>query len=104
MNKSKIIVWDLFGGGQNSVYESLKDNPLFDVWTFDITEPTREQHIKQDLTVNNIIEVLAAYPKPDIIVASPLCQSFSSILSMKGGGTCFWKKENVNLFKNMLVE
>ena len=104
MNKSKIIVWDLFGGGQNSVYESLKDNPLFDVWTFDITEPTREQHIKQDLTVNNIIEVLGHYPKPDIIVASPLCQSFSSILQMKGGGTCFWKKENGLLVERSIEE
>ena len=104
MNKSKIIVWDLFGGGQNSVYESLKDNPLFDVWTFDITEPTREQHIKQDLTVNNIIEVLENYPRPDIMVASPLCQSFSSILQMKGGGTCFWKKENGLLVERSIEE
>lgn len=101
---NKIIVWDLFGGGQNSVFQSLKDDPIFDVWTFDITEQTREQHIKQDLTVNNIIEVLAKYPKPDIIVASPLCQSFSCVLQMKGGGTCFWKKENGLLVERSVQE
>lgn len=100
----KIVVWDLFGGGQNSVYQSLRENSLFDVWTFDITEPTREQHIKQDLTVDNIIEVLAQYPKPDIIVASPLCQSFSQVLQMKGGGTCFWKKENDKLVERPVAE
>ena len=100
----KIVVWDLFGGGQNSVYETLRENSLFDVWTFDITQPTREQHIKQDLTVNNIIEVLEHYPRPDIIVASPLCQSFSQVLQMKGGGTCFWKKENGVLVERPLAE
>ena len=103
MNK-QIVVWDLFGGGQNSVYQSLRENSLFDVWTFDITEPTREQHIKQDLTVNNIIEVLENYPKPDIIVASPLCQSFSQVLQLKGGGTCFWKKENGLLVERPTAE
>lgn len=100
----KIVVWDLFGGGQNSVYQTLRENSLFDVWTFDITEPTREQHIKQDLTVDNIIEVLAQYPKADIIVASPLCQSFSQVLQMKGGGTCFWKKENGVLIERPIKE
>lgn len=103
MNK-QIVVWDLFGGGQNSVYQTLRENSLFDVWTFDITEPTREQHIKQDLTVDNIIEVLAKYPRPQIIVASPLCQSFSQVLQMKGGGTCFWKKENDRLVERPVAE
>ena len=101
---NKIVVWDLFGGGQNSVYQTLRENSLFDVWTFDITEPTREQHIKQDLTVDNILEVLAQYPRPDIIVASPLCQSFSCVLQMKGGGTCFWKKENGLLVERSIQE
>jgi alanine dehydrogenase len=27
--------------------------------------------------------------KPDIIISSTLCQSFSNVLSMVGGGTCF---------------
>lgn len=100
----KIVVWDLFGGGQNSVYQTLRQNSLFDVWTFDITEPTRKQHIKQDLTVDNIIEVLAQYPRPQIIVASPLCQSFSQVLQLKGGGTCFWKKENDRLVERPVAE
>lgn len=86
-----IIVWDLFGGGQNSVYEALKDNPLYDVYTFDITEPTRQKQYVLDLSNDNVLDELAKYPSPDIIVASPLCQSFSQILTMKGGGTCFWK-------------
>jgi site-specific DNA-cytosine methylase len=37
---------------------------------------------------NDLIREFDKYPTPDIIVASPLCQSFSLMLSMKGGGTC----------------
>lgn len=84
------VVWDLFGGGQNSVYNALKDNPNYDVYTFDITKPTRAHHYQVDLSQDNIVEIFKKYPKPDIIVASPLCQSFTNVLSMKGGGTCGW--------------
>ncbi|WP_036437903.1 hypothetical protein [Mycoplasmopsis gallinarum] len=93
----KIVVWDLFGGGQNSVYGSLKESnwlSKYDIYTFDVTEPTRKKHIKMDLAQDNIIELFKDFPKPDIIVASPLCQSFSCVLNMKGGGTCFWAYED----------
>jgi hypothetical protein len=82
----------LFGGGQNSVYNSLQKNDLlkyFDILTFDVTEPSRKKHFYIDLAQENIVEKMSKFPNPDIIVASPLCQSFSCILNMKGGGTCF---------------
>ena len=91
---NKLICWDLFGGGGNSVYKALKNNKQIEVWTFDITKPTRKNHLELDLSQKNIIDFFKKYPKPDIIVASPLCQSFSSVLSMKGGGTPFWKLNN----------
>lgn len=94
---NKLIIWDLFGGGQNSVYNSLKEFNLLDkyeVYTFDITEPTHKNQFHIDLSQDNIINIFQHYPKPDIIVASPLCQSFSNVLNMKGGGTCFWKLNN----------
>ncbi|WP_180338343.1 C5 methylase (MAV1virus-like) protein [Mycoplasmopsis pullorum] len=110
----KIVIWDLFGGGQNSVYNSLKEYNLidfFDVYTFDVTEPTREKHYKLDLSQDNIVEIFKQYPKPDIILASPLCQSFSCVLNMKGGGTCFWayadetktklKERSIEEFENL---
>lgn len=100
----KKIIWDLFGGGQNSVFNALKEFDLlnqFEVYTFDITERTREHHYKLDLSQDNIIKIFKEFPKPDIIVASPLCQSFSCVLNMKGGGTCFWK---LNKSKTKLVQ
>lgn len=79
----KIVVWDLCGGSQNSVYQALCDNSNFEVYTFDITEPTRDNHIKLDLTscFDNIQNVLDTFPIPDIIVASPMCNSFSFIMN-----------------------
>lgn len=90
----KLIVWDLFGGGVNSVYKAIGDNPNFEIYTFDLF-PERFHNKQYVVDLSEDFEWLkryfSAFPKPDIIVASPLCQSFSSILSLKGGGTCFWK-------------
>lgn len=100
----KKVVWDLFGGGQNSVYFSLKEHNLldkYDIYTFDITDPIHDKQFYLDLSQNNIIDLFKKFPSPDIIVASPLCQSFSTVLNMKGGGTCFWK---LNSQKNKLIE
>ena len=97
---NKFIIWDLFGGGQNSIYHTVKEfNLPFEVFTFDITEPHHQKQFKMDLSQDNIIECFKKFPTPDIICASPLCQSFSNAISFPGGGTCFWKKEN-----NKLVE
>lgn len=100
----KIVVWDLFGGGQNSVYRTLNENNLldvYDVYTFDVTESLHKNQFHLDLSQDNIIEIFKSFPKPDIIVSSPLCQSFSCVLNMKGGGTCFWK---LNSSKTKLIE
>ncbi|MEG1146751.1 MAG: hypothetical protein RSE21_04900 [Bacilli bacterium] len=70
----------------------MKESKLLDkfiVYTFDITESTRTHHYKIDLSQDNIVEIFKKFPKPDIIISSTLCQSFSCVLNMKGGGTCF---------------
>lgn len=102
--KQKLIVWDLFGGGQNSVYNTLKDNPNYEIYTFDVVKPQRDKQFIIDLTLpfEDLINYFNLFPKPDIIVSSPLCQSFSIVLQFKGGGTCFWKYEDVS--KTKLIE
>jgi hypothetical protein len=114
MNKKmkKLIVWDLFGGGCNSVAKAI-DNGMYEIYTFDVV-PKKSNDYKSpnyhyyelDLAcgmkkldgsihkVNgfeNIVELFKSLniPKPDIIVSSTLCQSFSNVLSLVGGGTCF---------------
>lgn len=93
----KLVVWDLFGGGQHSVRNALKDESIFDIYTFDITQPLDDHCISVNLgNVNKVLSVIKErnIPNPDIIVASPLCQSFSAILSMKNGGTAGWDIKN----------
>ena len=89
---NKLILWDLFGGGQNSIYNTVKEYNLpIEVYTFDITEPQHEKQFILDLSSKDVIEKLKQYPRPDIISASPLCQSFSIVTVIKGGGTIGWK-------------
>lgn len=102
----KMVIWDLFGGGQNSVYKTLKEFDLlneYEIYTFDITPPQHDNQYCLDLSqdINVVIKELEKFPRPHIITSSPLCQSFSTVVSMKGGGTCFWK---YNEDKTLLIE
>ncbi|UWV85530.1 hypothetical protein NW066_02450 [Mycoplasmopsis felis] len=67
----KIIVWDLFGGGQNSVFNSINNDPKlkekFEVYIRDITEPTREFHYKLDLASDNIVELFKNIPNQTLL-------------------------------------
>lgn len=113
MVKDKIIIWDLFGGGCNSVSRAIKHFKLgnnYFVYTFDVVNTHKksfrgqlnldfQKYINLDLSDSNIIEIFLNLIEkhiielPDIILSSTLCQSFSKVLSMTGGGTCFWKQE-----------
>lgn len=62
--------------------------------------------INQDLAVNTLHkpnalwEQLDLLDRPDVILASPPCESWSAASSMKGGNAC-WKQEKdmtINLF------
>ncbi len=108
----KIIIWDLFGGGCNSVSRAIKKykfDQKYTVYTFDVVETHKEsfrgqlnysfqKYINIDLSQNDIINEFykmlsnKTIEKPNIIISSTLCQSFSKVLSMTGGGTCFWKQ------------
>lgn len=94
---SKIVIWDLFGGSQNSVYNALKYFKNVEIYTFDVNENI--QHPNQyviDLTQD--FETLKHYfdkfPKPNMIFASPLCTTFSWILHYGKDETLAWKKQN----------
>ncbi|MFV8413897.1 hypothetical protein ACNQ2B_00385 [Mycoplasma sp. Z707] len=121
---SQKIIWDLFGGGCNSLSRAIKkykyDSKYF-VYTFDVVETHRksyrgqlnvkfQKYINIDLSKENIIEEFekmieqGIIKKPDIITSSTLCQSFSKVLSMVGGGTCFWKQSVRGDKKSPLVE
>lgn len=76
------------GGGKNSVRKALEKNKKkYQIFTFDIVEESENfKNLVVDLSQNNIVEVFQnlikqkKIKKPDIIVSSPLCQTFSSAM------------------------
>ena len=114
----KIIIWDLFGGGCNSIARTIANERLskyFIVYTFDVVETHKESfrgqlpykfhhYFKIDLSSDDVLDKLSQFPLPDIITSSTLCQSFSNVLSMVGGGTCFWKQQTRGDKGSPLVE
>lgn len=83
----KVVIWDLMGGGCNSLRLALQKSNLrkyFKVYTFDIVKKSNGfKNIVFDLSTDNIIEKLNKkinaneIKKPDILISSSLCQSFS---------------------------
>jgi len=104
METKKYIVWDLFGGLNNSVRTALKDgihfknfntefNAIYEIYTFDILQCDKKGLLnnKIDLSINieELINYFDKFPKPDIIVASPICSPFSRASAMRNGSSGF---------------
>lgn len=99
MTNKKLIIWDLFGGSQNSVWKSLQYfEKQVEIYTFDINPNLQHKNqIVMDLGVDyeqsaDLIRELEKYPKPDLIFASPLCTTFSWILHVGPRETLAWKE------------
>lgn len=104
--EDKITVWALFDSG-NSCYskgmEELKKEKEVDVEIIsigvDIENKNKHNFINLNLADNNqifgdntIFDELDKLPKPDLIIASPPCESWSVASAMKNGNAC-WKQE-----------
>lgn len=90
----KKIVWDLFGGLNGSVGSAIGYDK-YEIYTFDILPKTKDgrDNIVIDLAMEDtdkLLQLMSKYPKPDIIVSSPICSSFSIATAMKGGNAS-WK-------------
>ena len=104
----KITVWALFDSG-NGCYskgmEELKKEKGIEVEIFsvgiDIENKNKHNFINLNLADNSqffgenkIFNELDKLPKPDLIIASPPCESWSVASSMKNGNAC-WKQEKL---------
>ncbi len=88
MKDNKIVIWDLFGGSIGSLSRAIKSKK-YEIYTIDILEKTiyGKDNIVIDLSgdIKTIIKELEKLPKPNIIVGSPICTSWSRLTSVKGG-------------------
>ncbi|MGL4950984.1 MAG: DNA cytosine methyltransferase [Mycoplasma sp.] len=77
---SKKIIWALFDDGNGSWNKCDYDKEEFEIISVGINDnPDWKNYLQQDLRTSNfdLIKNLSKLPKPDIIIASPPCESWS---------------------------
>ena len=104
----KMVVWALFDSGNGSYTKGVKElNEKglcnIDVYPIGIDIEKRNNHfINLNLADysrlfgdNTLFNTLDKLPKPDLIIASPPCESWSNASAMTGGNAC-WKQEDLS--------
>lgn len=103
-----MIVWALFDSGNGSYTKGIKElNEKglcnIEVYPIGIDIEKRNNHfINLNLADysrlfgdNTLFGTLDKLPKPDLIIASPPCESWSNASAMTGGNAC-WKQEDLS--------
>lgn len=96
----KHIVWSLFDSGNGSYTKELSKHKEFENYAIGIDRENKNSHfINLDLADykrlfgdNALFDTLDKLPKPDVILASPPCESWSVASAMDRGNAC-WKQE-----------
>ena len=103
----KMIVWALFDSG-NGCYKQAS-NEKTEIYSIGMDrENKNDRFLNLDLASykymfgdNSMFEELNKLPNPDLIIASPPCESWSLASGMGGGNAC-WKTDKMeNLFGTM---
>ncbi|WP_207219567.1 DNA methyltransferase [Avibacterium paragallinarum] len=100
MAKKKIIIWALFDSGNGCYAQAAKSFRNIKIYPIGIDIERKNSHFLRlnladfgrlfgDKALFNKLDKL---PKPDVILASPPCESFSVASAMWGGNAC-WKQE-----------
>lgn len=95
-----MIVWALFDSGNGSYTKAADDFPEIEIYPVGIDIEKKNNHfINLDLADygrlfgdNKLFDELDKLPKPDLIIASPPCESWSNASAMDRGNAC-WKQE-----------
>lgn len=98
-----IIVWSLFDSGNGSYSKVLSQSGHFINYSIGLDIENKNDHfINLDLASyermfdnDTLFHTLYKLPRPDIIIASPPCESWSIASAMKGGNAC-WRQTKAN--------
>lgn len=103
-----MIVWALFDSGNGCYKRSAEKFDDIEIYSIGLDIENKNDHfIHLNLADysymfgnNQMYEVLDKLPRPDLIIASPPCESWSVASALAGGNAC-WKREDVsdNLFQ-----
>ena len=96
----KIVVWALFDSGNGSYANAAKKFDDIEIYSVGLDIENKNNHfISMNLADysylfgnNTLIDILDKLPKPDVIIASPPCESWSVASAMKDGNAS-WKQE-----------
>ena len=104
----KMVVWALFDSGNGSYFtgaNSLNSSGGANIEIYSIgmdIENKNNHFINLDLADykrifgdNTLFDVLDKLPKPDLVIASPPCESWSNASAMENGNAC-WKRNDVS--------
>ena len=95
-----MIIWALFDSGNGSYTKVAKNIPGVEIYPIGLDIEKKNDHfINLDLSDysylfgdNKLIDTLSELPHPDLIIASPPCESWSVASAMKDGNAS-WKQE-----------
>ena len=104
----KMTVWALFDSGNGSYFKGANSlnssgGANIEIYSIGMDIENKNNHfINLDLADykrlfgdNTLFDVLDKLPKPDLIIASPPCESWSNASAMENGNAC-WKRNDVS--------
>ncbi|EOL89194.1 hypothetical protein WM3_02602 [Enterococcus faecalis EnGen0366] len=107
-----MIVWALFDSGNGCYKRSAQKFEDIEIYSIGLDIENKNDHFihlnladySYMFNDNKLFKVLDKLPKPDLIIASPPCESWSVASAMKNGNAC-WKREDVtdNLFAPQIL-
>lgn len=103
-----MIVWALFDSGNGSYTKGVNSlNKNIEIYPIGIDIENKNHHfINLNLADysrlfgnNTLFETLDKLPKPDLIIASPPCESWSNASAMDRGNACWKQEQGDSLFQ-----
>ena len=102
-----MIVWALFDSGNGCYSNAAKEIEGIEIYSIGIDKENKNSHfINLDLADHNYIfgdkkmfETLDSLPIPDLIIASPPCESWSVASAMAEGNACWKRQSGDSLFE-----
>ena len=104
----KMVVWALFDSGNGSYFKGANSlnssgGANIEIYSIGMDIENKNNHfINLDLADykrlfgdNTLFDVLDKLPKPNLIIASPPCESWSNASAMENGNAC-WKRNDVS--------
>ena len=104
----KMVVWALFDSGNGSYFKGANSlnssgGANIEIYSIGMDIENKNNHfINLDLADykrlfgdNTLFDVLDKLPKPDLVIASPPCESWSNASAMENGNAC-WKRNDVS--------